>query len=144
MLRAKKAPFPGLIQASKIVAQLAALSHPVIAKFAVFETRLWPKYPSPEFKVYGEEEILYLVDHYSRAGFFKKLEGQVCLEQWNRLKKFMCSTPQLWKLADDFGELWPRILSRFFDTYEVIRRLICIMLLIAMDNSVILINLARK
>ena len=34
-----------------------------------------------------------------------------------------------------FKDLWPRILSKFSDTYEVVCRLVVFMLLFVLDNS---------
>ena len=72
-----------------------------------------------------------MLSHY--AHFFRGDEAETALEQWVRLKVFIMKNKTLRSMK--FKDLWPRILSKFSDTYEVVCRLVVFMLLFVLDNS---------
>ena len=60
-------------------------------------------------------------------------EAETALEQWVRLKVFIMKNKTLRSMK--FKDLWPRILSKFSDTYKVVCRLVVFMLLFVLDSS---------
>ena len=102
----------------------------MVQAFIAFDQRLWPS-DSDELAEHGDSDIRFLLSHY--AHFFRGDEAETALEQWVRLKVFIMKNKTLCSMK--FEDLWPRILSKFSDTYEVVCRLVVFMLLFVLDNS---------
>ena len=102
----------------------------MVQAFIAFDQRLWPS-DSDELAEHGDSDIKFLLSHY--AHFFRGDEAETALEQWVRLKVFIMKNETLRSMK--FKDLWPRFLSKFSDTYEVVCRLVVFMLLFVLDNS---------